>query len=178
MLVFWQHGYEGASLSTLTGAMGISAASMYAAFGNKEALFRQALDRYEEGPGGYLTRALNEPTALQVTRSVLDGAIGATTGPASPNGCLGVQSALVTGDSSRGIRDLLVERRADGYALIRERFERAVDEGDLPASADPGSLARYVTTLAYGISVQAAGGVCGDELRRMVEMALRSFPLV
>lgn len=70
-----------------------------------------------------------------------------------------------------------MERRADGYALIRERFERAVKEGDLPASADPGLLARYVTTLAYGISVQATGGVCGDELVRMVEMALQNWPL-
>lgn len=92
MLVFWEHGYEGASLSTLTQAMGISSTSMYAAFGNKEALFRKALDRYEEGPGGYLTRALSEPTARAVARSVLLGAIGTTTASASPNGCLGVQA--------------------------------------------------------------------------------------
>ena len=72
MMVFWEHGYEGASLSCLTHAMGISTTSMYAAFGNKEELFRKALERYSEGPSAYLTRALEEggigvlgPTAVR-----------------------------------------------------------------------------------------------------------------
>ncbi|TDC04009.1 TetR/AcrR family transcriptional regulator, partial [Streptomyces sp. 8K308] len=79
MLVFWEHGYEGASLATLTEAMGISAKSMYAAFGNKEQLFRKALERYTEGPGAYLTRALAEPTALGVATAILSGTVRTTT---------------------------------------------------------------------------------------------------
>ncbi|CAM5288428.1 hypothetical protein SALBM217S_06702 [Streptomyces griseoloalbus] len=71
MLVFWEHGYEGASLATLTQAMGISTTSMYAAFGNKEELFRKALERYTEGPGGYLIRALEEPTAHEFATATL-----------------------------------------------------------------------------------------------------------
>jgi AcrR family transcriptional regulator len=177
LLVFWEHGYEGASLANLTDAMGISTTSMYAAFGNKEELFRKALERYTEGPSAYLARALEEPTALGVVTAIFAGVVRTTTRPAGPNGCMGVQGALATGDSSRGARDLLVEWRDSGYSRIRERFERAVDDGDLPPETDPALLARYVTALSYGIAVQAASGVDRDELQEMADAALRSWPL-
>ena len=99
MLVFWEQGYEGASLAGLTGAMGISTTSMYAAFGNKEELFRKALERYTEGPSAYLDQALEEPTALGVATAILAGTVRTTTRPARPHGCLGVQGALAAGDS-------------------------------------------------------------------------------
>lgn len=177
MLVFWEHGYEGASLAMLTGAMGISTTSMYAAFGNKEELFRKVLERYTDGPSAYLARALEEPTALGVATAVLAGVVRTTTQPAHPHGCLGVQGALVSGDSGRGVRDLLVAWRNNGCGLLRERFQRAVGDGDLPAGADAGLLARYVTTLAFGIAVQAASGVGRDELQAMADAALRNWPL-
>ncbi|MCZ4510077.1 TetR/AcrR family transcriptional regulator [Streptomyces sp. ActVer] len=177
MLVFWEHGYEGASLACLTNAMGISTTSMYAAFGNKEALFRKALERYTEGPSAYLPRALEEPTALGVATAILAGTIRTTTRPAQPNGCLGVQSALTVSDAGREVRDLLVAWRDNGYSLVRERFQRAVDDGDLPPETDPGLLARYLTALGYGIAVQAASGVGRDELQEMADAALRNWPL-
>lgn len=177
MLVFWEHGYEGASLATLTEAMGISTTSMYAAFGNKEELFRKALERYSEGPGAYLTRALDEPTALGVATAILAGTVRTTTGPARPSGCLGVQSALTASESGSGVRDLLTAWRNNGCACVRERFRRAVEDGDLPRGTDTGLLARYVTTLAFGIAVQAAGGVGRDELQGMADAALRNWPI-
>ncbi|MEV0848932.1 TetR/AcrR family transcriptional regulator [Streptomyces sp. NPDC049954] len=177
VLVFWEQGYEGASLANLTDAMGISTTSMYAAFGNKEELFRKALERYTEGPGAYLTRALEETTALGVATAILAGTVRTTTRPAHPHGCLGVQGALVASDSGRGVRDLLVAWRNDGCSCVRQRFQRAVDDGDLPPEADPGLLARYVTTLAFGIAVQAASGVGRDELQEMADAALRNWPL-
>ena len=177
LLVFWEHGYEGASLANLTDAMGISTTSMYAAFGNKEDLFRKALERYTEGPSAYLAQALEEPTALAVATAIFAGVVRTTTRPAGPNGCLGVQGALATGDSSRGARDLLAEWRDSGYSRIRERFERAVDDGDLPPETDPALLARYVTALSYGIAVQAASGVDRDDLQGMADAALRNWPL-
>ncbi|MBE3012919.1 TetR/AcrR family transcriptional regulator [Microbispora sp. NEAU-D428] len=177
MLVFWEHGYEGASLARLTEAMSISAKSMYAAFGNKEELFRKALERYTEGPSAYLARALEEPTALGVATAILAGTVRTTTRPAHPHGCLGVQGALAASDSGRGVRDLLAAWRNNGCARVRERFQRAVDDGDLPPDTDPGLLARYVTTLAFGIAVQAASGVGRDELQEMAEAALRNWPL-
>ncbi|WP_031172941.1 TetR/AcrR family transcriptional regulator [Streptosporangium roseum] len=177
MLVFWEHGYEGASLANLTEAMGISAKSMYAAFGNKEELFHKALERYTEGPSAYLARAMEEPTALGVATAILTGTVRTTTRPAHPHGCLGVQGALAASDSGRGVRDLLVAWRNDGCSRVRERFQRAVDDGDLPPETDPGLLARYVTTLAFGIAVQAASGVGRDELQGMADAALRNWPL-
>ncbi|MET7457066.1 TetR/AcrR family transcriptional regulator [Streptomyces sp. NPDC005574] len=177
MLVFWEHGYEGASLATLTNAMGISTTSMYAAFGNKEELFRKALERYTEGPSAYLPRALEEPTAHGVAAAILTGAIRTTTRPAQPNGCLGVQGALTASDSGREVRDLLITWRDNSYSCVRERFQRAVDDGELPPETDPGLLARYVTTLAFGIAVQAASGVPRDELQGMADAALRNWPL-
>ncbi|MGW5158346.1 TetR/AcrR family transcriptional regulator [Nonomuraea wenchangensis] len=177
MLAFWEHGYEGASLATLTEAMGISAKSMYAAFGNKEELFRKALERYTEGPSAYLARALEEPTALGVATAILAGVVRTTTRPAHPHGCLGVQGALAASDSGREVRDLLAAWRNDGCSRLRERFQRAVDDGDLPPETDARLLARYVTTLAFGIAVQAASGVGREELQEMADAALRSWPL-
>ncbi|MFG6200012.1 TetR/AcrR family transcriptional regulator [Nonomuraea sp. JJY05] len=177
MLVFWEHGYEGVSLARLTEAMGISTTSMDAAFGNKEELFRKALERYTEGPSAYLARALEEPTALGVASAILTGTVQTTTRPAHPHGCLGVQSALAAGDSGLGVRDLLIAWRNNGCSCVRERFQRAVDDGDLPPESDPALLARYVTTLAFGIAVQAASGVGRDELQEMADAALRNWPL-
>jgi AcrR family transcriptional regulator len=177
LLVFWEHGYEGASLATLTEAMGISTTSMYATFGNKEELFRKALERYTEGPSAYVARALEEPTAFDVATAIIAGTIRTTTRPAGPHGCLGVQGALATGDAGRGARDLLVDWRDDGYSTLRDRFGQAVDDGDLPPEADPAVLARYLTALAYGIAVQAASGVGRAELQEMADAALRAWPL-
>ncbi|MEU5288618.1 hypothetical protein AB0G97_32100 [Streptomyces sp. NPDC020755] len=107
---------------------------------------------------------------------ILQGTLRTTTRPADPQGCLGVQGALVASDAGQEVRDLLAAWRNDSCGRVQERFRRAVDEGDLPPEADPGLLARYVTTLAFGIAVQAASGVCRDELREMTEAALRAWP--
>ncbi|MFB7759971.1 TetR/AcrR family transcriptional regulator [Streptomyces xiamenensis] len=176
MRVFWEQGYEGASLTDLTEAMGINRTSMYAAFGNKEELFRKALDRYSEGPASYVARALREPTALAVATAFLNGAVEVSTRPGCPAGCLGVQGALAAGEAGVSSRDLLADWRNAGVDHLRDRFRQAADEGDLPADAEPGALARYLMTLANGISVQAAGGATRDELQHVADMALRGWP--
>jgi len=94
MVVFWRQGYDGASLTDLTAAMGIERTSLYAAFGNKEALFEQALDRYLAGPSGYVEAALAEPTARRAAQQLLRGAADLHTGPETPPGCMVVQGAL------------------------------------------------------------------------------------
>ncbi|MER6443308.1 TetR/AcrR family transcriptional regulator [Streptomyces sp. NPDC001185] len=176
MMVFWAQGYEGASLADLTEAMGISRKSLYAAYGNKEDLFRKALQRYEEGPGGYATEALEAPTAREAAVAFLAGAARATTMPALPAGCLGVQGALATGETGRVAHDALTEWRAHGQALLRERFQLAVREGDLPAEADPERIARYVMTIANGLAVQAAGGASCEDLQEVADAAMRNWP--
>ncbi|OON82210.1 TetR/AcrR family transcriptional regulator [Streptomyces tsukubensis] len=176
MRVFWEQGYEGASLTDLTGAMGITRTSMYAAFGNKEELFRKALERYTQGPASYGARALREPTALQVATAFLNGSVRATTSPGHPTGCLGVQGSLAAGDTGRTARETLVAWRNEHISYIRDRFRRAVDEGDLPEDADPEQLARYLMTVANGIAVQAASGATRDDLQQVADMALRGWP--
>ena len=176
MRVFWEQGYEGASLTDLTQAMGITRTSMYAAFGNKEDLFRKALERYTEGPASYGARAVREPTARRVATAFLNGSVRATTHPDCPAGCLGVQGSLAAGEPGRNARDALAAWREEGVALLRDRFRRALDEGDLPAGADPGVLARYVMTVANGIAVQAAGGAAREELQQVVDLALLGWP--
>jgi AcrR family transcriptional regulator len=174
--VFWEQGYEGASLTDLTHAMGITRTSMYAAFGNKEELFRKALERYTEGPASYAARALREPTARQVATAFLNGSVRATTRPGGPAGCLGVQGSLAAGDPGRNARDDLVAWRNDGTLRLRDRFQQALDEGDLPTDADPEVLARYLMTVANGIAVQAASGATRGELQQVADMALGNWP--
>src|SRR5882672_4327357 len=103
--VFWRKGYEGASLSDLTKAMGINRPSLYAAFGDKQALFRKAVDRYAKGPAAYICQALQEPTARAVAERLLHGSVDLLTNPANPRGCLMVQSALACGDAADCIRE-------------------------------------------------------------------------
>ena len=176
MRVFWEQGYEGASLTDLTNAMGITRTSMYAAFGNKEDLFRKALERYTEGPASYGARALQEPTARQVATAFLNGSVRATTRPGCPTGCLGVQGSLAAGGPGRNARDDLIVWRNEHTSLLRDRFKQAVEEGDLPPGTDPGLLARYLMTVANGIAVQAASGTKSDDLQQVADMALRNWP--
>ncbi|WP_374202406.1 TetR family transcriptional regulator C-terminal domain-containing protein [Streptomyces sp. SMS_SU21] len=122
-------------------------------------------------------RILEEPTAREVATAILAGTVRTTTRPSPPRGCLGVQGALSTSDAGQGVRDLLTAWRNDGCGSVRARFERAVAEGDLPPGADPALLARYVTTLAFGIAVQAASGIGREEIQTMADAALRTWPL-
>jgi AcrR family transcriptional regulator len=174
--VFWRKGYEGASLSDLTKAMGINRPSLYAAFGNKEALFKKAMDRYLEGPGAFVREALQQPTARAVVEHVFRGSIELVTDSRNPHGCLMVQGALACGDTADCVRREMAKRRAASVTALSKRFERAVAEGDLASDWNPADLARFVTTVMHGIAVQAASGASRDELERAADIALRAWP--
>ena len=174
--VFWRKGYEGASLPDLTKAMGISRPSLYAAFGNKEALFKRAVQRYAEGPACHVREALEEATARRVVEKLLESSVDLTTDSKNPRGCFMVQSALACGDTAEFARKELIKQRAAGETALRERFKRAVKEGDLSKSADPADLARYVSTVSQGLAVQAASGTDRDALMKVAAMALRAWP--
>jgi len=174
--VFWQKGYEGTALSDLTAAMGINRPSIYATFGNKEALFRKALDRYSERKTNYTAEALKEPTARAVAERLLVGAADLLSCPGNPKGCLMVQGALACGEEADPIRKELISRRATGEAALQERFERAKLEGDLPAGADAGDLARYVMAVMHGMSVQSAGRASRANLQTVIDLSLRGWP--
>jgi len=176
LLLFWRHGYEGTSLAALTKAMDINVPSLYAAFGNKESLFRKALDRYIQKPASYLRKALEQPTARRVAEKAFRGAIDMVMHPGHPNGCLLVHGALATNPEANSIRKELNLRRAAAEAAVRRRFERALADGDLPNTVDAAELARYLMTVIWGMSVQAAGGARRAELQRVAQFALRSWP--
>jgi AcrR family transcriptional regulator len=175
--VFWRKGYEGTSVSDLTKAVGVNRPSLYAAFGDKEALFRKALNRYLNGPAAYTQEALKEPRARGVVERLLRGAADLNSAPRNPGGCLTVQGALACGEAAESVRQELAAYRAAGEAALRRRFRRAKSEGDLSATVTPTDLARYVATIVYGMAVQAAGGASRDQLQHVVEMALRTLPL-
>jgi len=176
MEVFWEQGYEGASLTELTATMGISRTSMYAAFGNKQDLFAKALQRYADGPASYGWKALDKSTAKEVAVAILKGAVKTTTDASTPAGCLTVQGALAASDAARDIRHLLVSWRNQTVAHLTKRFERAIDEGDLPDDANAAVLARYIITVSNGIAVQAASGASRADLTRVADAALRNWP--
>jgi AcrR family transcriptional regulator len=176
LLLFWRNGYEGTSIADLTEAMRIKVPSLYAAFGNKETLFKKALERYLQKPASYLPRALQEPTARQAVEKLFRGAIDMVMNPLHPDGCLLVQGALASGPSSSAIRRELSMRRAGAETAVRRRFERAIAEKDLPSHVDAAQLARYIVTLLWGLSVQASGGASRAQLNSVVEFAMRSWP--
>ena len=173
--VFWRKGYEGASVSDLTEAMGINPPSLYAAFGNKEGLFRKALDRYQVSHAAFWKETLDAPKHLKQS-SARSMAFQRLTDKGNPPGCLIVQGALCGGEECDSVKAELASRRNASVALIRERLKRARAAGDLPAKADPGGLARYVATVIHGMAVQAASGTTRAELRRVAETALRVWP--
>lgn len=175
--VFWRQGYEGTSLPDLTAAMGINRPSLYAAFGNKAALFRQAMDRYVELTTCFFEAALKEPTAREVVAKLLNASIQTAITSRQPRGCFLVQSVLACGEASEEIRQAVVKQRNAGQAALRARFQRAVAEGDLSADTDPADLARYVTVVMHGMAVQAASGASRKELQRVVELALKQWPV-
>ena len=174
MHVFWAKGYEGASLSDLTRAMRINRPSLYAAFGNKEELFRKVLDRYMDGPVAYFAKALAAPKAREVVEEIFLGTARMADDPRIPAGCLMVQGALACGDAS--VRNEVVARRTASEAMLRRRLRRAKREGDLPRNADPAELACYVMTVVRGMAVQSASGASPDQLRRVSQVALRAWP--
>jgi AcrR family transcriptional regulator len=175
MKLFWRQGYEGTSMADLTRELALTRPSLYAAFGSKEALFLRALDLYE-ARAGYRQAAANAPTAAAYARALLEGAADLHGDNKNPPGCLGVQGALACAPQSDAIRKELIRRRKVGEGIIRDRLRRAKADGELPADADPANLARYLSIVIYGITVQAAGGSTRKELRSAAEVALRSWP--
>src|SRR5262249_19497509 len=174
--VFWRKGYEAASLAELTAAMGINRPSLYAAFGNKEQLFRRVIARYVEGPAACVMEALHEPTARAVAERLLGATIEVVTERRKPKGCLLVQGALACGAGAESVRRGLLPYGVAAEAAIATRPERRRAQGDLPWAAEPARLALYLATVMHGLAVQAAGGASPAELQDVAQMALHAWP--
>lgn len=174
--VFWSKGYDAASLTDLTAAMGITRPSLYAAFGNKEALFHKALDLYEAEKLAYTREALKQPTARAVAEHFMRGAIEAQTSTCDPKGCLGVISATACGAEAESIKADVIARRASSQEALIERFRQAKRDGDLPDHVEPESLTLYLYAILQGMGVQSGSGASREELERVVETSLMMWP--
>lgn len=177
MHVFWEHGYEGATIAELTGAMGITPPSLYSAFGDKERLFWEAIERYAEGPGSGIPRALaEEPTARGAIERLLREAAQEQTCSSHPKGCMVAMAAMNCTVASAHIQAALAKRRAAAEAGIRARIAQGVRQGELPAGTDAAALARLFTAVYNGMSLQAKDGASRAQLLATVEAAMGAWP--
>lgn len=178
MEVFWEHGYEGSSMSDLTAAMGINSPSLYAAFGGKESLFREAVELYGRTDGRYTDRALREePTARGSIEAMLRDNAVAYTEHGKPHGCMVVLAGSTYTTRNANIRDFLIGKRRETTEDIRRRLDRGVADGDLPAGTDTAALAAFYATVLYGLSIQARDGASPAELTASIDCAMAAWPV-
>jgi AcrR family transcriptional regulator len=173
MRVFWAKGYDGTTMLDLQRAMGLNRPSLYAAFGNKESLFRLALNRYSEGPLAYFRTALEEPTVRRAIVALVNKTVEFLSTPGNPRACLTLTGALATSDEGEGARKALIELRRTGEAAIRVRLQKGRRDGDFPDDWDPADFAGYSSAVLTGLAIQAANGATRTELCRIAHVALR-----
>jgi AcrR family transcriptional regulator len=174
--LFARQGYEGTSVAELTKAMGITPPSLYAAYGNKRHLFDLVIERYGEHRRSYMEDVTSQPTARLAAKRFLEGAAEHDTEPGQPRGCLTVQGCLTARSEDREVAEALARVRAVNQDAIERRLQQGVEDGDLPRSTNTAALARYLSTVSQGISVQASGGASREQLLAVAELALSAVP--
>lgn len=173
MLLFWERGFEGTSMADLTEAMNLNPSSIYAAFGDKHALFSLTVKRYLESRAQYATEALEEPTLERVIRALFDNTVAFLTAPGHPPTCMTLAGAMGCSVDAAPARDLMTEVRRQNEAAIRERLLVARKAGELSKEINVDDYTRYLSLLLAGLSIQAANGSTKAELKRTAHLALR-----
>ncbi len=176
MRLFWQHGFEGTSISALTEAMGITPPSLYAAFGDKRQLFREAVDRYLGGASAVAKSIEGAATAHEAASDLLTAAAIGDTGEDTPPGCLLASSIVSCSTSAADVREELAAIRRGIEAALRSRIERDVSDGVLPAGSDAEMLAGHVFAVVQGMSTLAKDGAGRDKLLRIADAAMAGWP--
>lgn len=175
--LFWARGYEGTSMAELVEELGLASARIYAAFGSKEALFREAVALYEAGAGGFADRAFEEErTARAALARLFRTAIDVYAPAGHPRGCMVVSAAVNCSRDNDGVGQWLTERRKTRTRSIVDRLRCAVKDGELDPKTDVAALGDYFATFLHGLSVQARDGVPRRRLLAAVETALRALP--
>ncbi len=175
MFAFWERGYEATSISDLTASLGISAPSLYAAFGDKRKLFDEVVVVYGGRYGDFGAVALaEEPTARAALGRILREAAEVYTDPAHPRGCMVISAAINT--TSDEVAEALRVRREANLVAFESRIRAGVAAGELPAGTDTRALARYVGAVLQGMSQQSRDGAGRDELEAVAELAMRAWP--
>lgn len=176
MELFWAHGFEGASLSALTSAMGINAPSLYAAFGSKEKLFHEAVARYGQAEGVTLWQAVEAAsTAKAAIAAFLEASAISHTQPGKPRGCLIVLSGLHSADTNPAVAQALIKHRAGNVEALRAVLQRDVATGALPATSDCQAIATFYATVQQGMSIQARDGADRATLLAIARAAMGAW---
>jgi AcrR family transcriptional regulator len=173
MLLFWERGYEGTSMADLTEAMGLNPSSIYAAFGDKHALFSLAVKRYMDSRAQYAAKALKEPTLKKAVRALFESTVAFLTTPNHPPTCTTLAGAVGCSVDASPARDIMTEIRKQNESAMRERFLQARKNGELPKDINVDDYTRYLSSILAGLSIQAANGSTKAELKRTAQMALR-----
>src|SRR6187549_2796795 len=177
MLLFWEHGYEATSLAELTSVMGISPPSLYAAFGDKQALFLQAVDRYvARGGAGTQSFMGDAKTAREAVAHFLEASAQRLTNPHFPRGCMVVLAAASCSEEAAPVQHKLAACRAAWEKALKQRIEQGIAEGDVPASASPAALASFYMAVVQGMSLHAKDGATRKRLQEIAETALQAWP--
>lgn len=176
MLTFWRHGYETSSISDLTAAMRISAPSLYTAFGDKKQLFLEAMQLYAGSPYD-MEQALSEaPTAREAAQRMLVAAAEAFTGELTPRGCLLASATASGSQASASVQHAVAQVRNEIKSRLKDRIDRDVSQGLLPADTDSASLAGLVIAVIQGLSVLARDGMDRPDLLAIAKTAITSWP--
>ena len=176
MKLFWLYGYEATSMADLRASLGLTQASIYAAFGSKEGLFREAVSLYRQTVGSTTARALSEKTTAREAISVmLYDAVAEFASDETPSGCLIVLSAINVGKESRSVQEDLQAIRLQTARAIEARLKRGQVDGDVPGDAPIEQLAEFYTALLHGLSIQAKDGVSLAKLRSTVAHGMDSW---
>ena len=171
--VFWTHGYEGTSLTNLTEALNMNRPSIYAAFGNKQALFSLSLKTYIDEQLSFIDDAVKQETLSEVIEMLFNKQIDLLT--EKKRGCMLVQAALSCGEETQEIKDELTEQRKVLEGKLRKRFQMAQLKKDSSSSESPAAAAKYISTIYQGLSVQATSGATKKELIEVVELAKKAL---
>ena len=176
MLVFWRHGYETSSIVDLTTAMGITAPSLYTAYGDKKRLFLEAMRRYA-GTSTAMEAAIAEaPSALDAARDLMRAAAKTYTGKTTPKGCLLASAAASGSAASADVRGAVADVRRVITTCLERRIARDIAEGALPPGTRAEPLAGLVMAVNQGMSVLARDGASRGHLLAIVDTALAAWP--
>ncbi|MGE8631447.1 TetR/AcrR family transcriptional regulator [Achromobacter denitrificans] len=177
MRTFWTQGYEGTSVQDLAAAMGVNKPSLYATFGCKEEIFREAVELYDRVEGKATSQSLKKAgTAREAVESMLRSNARAYVVEEGPRGCMIVLSSLLGAPENESVRAFLADNRLQGEATLRERLAQGMAEGDLAASADLDQLAAFYTTVLEGLSIQARDGASIEKLNIIIDAAMLAWP--
>lgn len=175
--LFWRHGFEGTSTAQLTAAIGIAPPSLYAAFGSKEALFREALALYGQRYGGFLSEPMSAPGgARAAVEQMLQAAARQFADARHPLGCMVAAGELQASEGQLAIVLEVTGLRQAAQQAIRTRLNRARQDGELPADTDTATLAAFLAMTIQGMAVQARDGAKPAQLKRLAELAMRAWP--